>query len=468
MSDYAEKRGKRAAILLAIIALFLVIYLLPTPQGLSVEGKRSLALILCTTLMWMSGALPVGMVAMAALLLLPLLGLCTLPEEADLFSEPVLFFMISSYVVANALSVSGLDKRITLILALASHGNAKRLLFIIMMSAAILSMVLSDMGVVMMTLPIILLILKATGCTPGQSNYGKAIMIGLPVAALIGGMGTPAGSSTNVLTLTVLENTANIQISFLQWSCLGIPIVLILTPIAYKIVSLVYKPEITELKGMEDARSQLNALGALKSKEKKFIVIMCLIILVWLTESIHGLPIAITTTFGAILFFLPGIDILTWENTKNHILWDVILVVCSCVALGTIIWQSGAAEWIAGYISMLLAGKGLVFMLIVLGLVIAYAHLVCPVNPTIVSIFVPIACTVAMAQGINPATLAIPIGFLVSAACLIPLDAIPLVCYATGYFKMTEMFKSGFFIVIAWVLVVTGVMMVLGPVLGIM
>ena len=182
---------------------------------------------------------------------------------------------------------------------------------------------------------------------------------------------------------------------------------------------------------------------------------MLLLILAWLTESVHGLPIAITTTLGALVFFLPGIDVLNWENTKNSIMWDIILVVNSCSALGSVIWDSGAAAWIANDISVLLDGQSVVVMLIILGLVIAYAHL-------------PITCTIAAAQGLNPACLAIPIGFMVSAACLIPLDAIPLVCYGSGYFKMIEMFKSGVFIVFAWVLVVTLIMMTIAPMLGLM
>lgn len=459
---------KRAMTLLAILVLFFIIDFLPAPDGLTDIGKRSLALILCTTLVWMTNVLPLGLAAMGSLLLMPVLGLCTLPQAADKFCEPVLFFMVANYVVANGLAVTGLDRRITLLLAIASKGNAQKLLFIFMMGASVLSTVLSDMGVVLMMLPIALMLLQATGCEPGKSNYGRAVMIGLPVAALIGGMGTPAGSATNVLALTVLENTAGISVTFLQWTLLGLPIVLILTPIAYKIIAMVFRSEITVLQGMENAKEQLNQLGNLKTDEKKFIVIMSLLILAWLTESIHGLPIAVTTTLGALVFFLPGIDVLTWENTKHVIMWDIILVVNSCSALGSVIWDSGAAAWIANYIAVLLNGQSILVMLILLGLVIAYAHLICPVNPALVSIFVPIACTIAAAQGVNPAALSIPIGFMVSAACLIPLDAIPLVCYGTGYFKMLEMFKSGVFVVFAWVLVVTLVMMLIAPMLGLM
>lgn len=467
MAENATSVQKRIAILVGIVALYIIVDSLPCPEGLPPEGKRAVALMLCTVVAWMTNIFPLLLSSLAALLLMPLLGLCTLPEVADLFSEPVLFFIISNYVVANGMAVTGLDKRITLLLALASGGNAKKLLFIYMMGAAALSTVLSDMGVVLMLLPIALMLLQATGCKPGESNYGRAVMIGLPLAAYIGGMGTPAGAATNVLALTVLENTAGIQITFSQWAMIGLPIVIVLTPIVFFIVWHAYKPEITTLNGMEDAKERLEKLGKLTTPEKKFIVIMILLVAVWLTESFHGINIAITTTFGALAFFLPGVDVLTWENTKDCIRWDIVILVSVCSAMATVIWNSGAAGWFAGIISNILDGQSLVVMLIVLGLVCAYAHLICPSNPAIVSIFVPIACAIATAQGLNPASLAIPIGFMVSAACLIPLDVIAMVCLATGYFKMTEMFRSGFFVVFAWVGVVTVVMITLAPLFGI-
>ncbi len=467
MSEKEMSVRKRLIILFGIIVLFVVIDILPCPEGLPPEGKRSVALMVCTAIAWMTSVFPLLLSSLAALLFMPLLGLCTLPETADLFSEPVLFFIISNYIVANGMAVTGLDKRITLLLALASGGNAKKLLFIFMMGAAALSTVLSDMGVVLMMLPIALMLLQATGCRPGESNYGRAVMIGLPLAAYIGGMGTPAGASTNVLALTVLENTAGIKITFSQWAMLGLPIVAILTPIVFFIVWYAYKPEITILNGMEDAKERLENLGKMSKQEKKFIIIMILLVAVWLTESFHGINIAITTTFGALAFFLPGVDVLKWENTKDCIRWDIVILVSCCSAMATVIWNSGAAGWFATIISGMLDGKSLVVMLIVLGLVCAYAHLICPSNPAIVSIFVPIACAVAVAQGLNPASLAIPIGFMVSAACLIPLDVIALVCFATGYFKMTQMFRSGFFVIFAWVGVVTLVMVTIAPLFGI-
>lgn len=468
MAENAMSPQKRAVTLIAIVALFLAIDLMPSPEGLAPEGKRAIALMVCTVLVWISNALPLMLAAVASLMLMPVLGLATLPEACDMFCEPVFFVAVASYMVMNGLTVTGLDKRIALKLAVASGGSAKKLLFILMCSAALLSTVLSDMAVVLMMLPISMMFLRATGCEPGKSNYGRALMIGLPLAAYIGGMGTPAGASTNIMAMQVLENTANIKITFSQWACLGLPIVVLLTPIAFLIIWAVYKPEVKTLNGLEDAQEKLKKLGKMTMPEKKYIIFMLLLIVVWMTESLHGLNIAITTTIAAVILFLPGMNILTWDNTKNCFAWDVVVLICYCMSLGTMISNSGAATWFAGLLSGVLNGYSLIVLIIAVGLISAYAHLICPANAAIVSIFVPVVAAIATSQGLNPASLAIPISFMVSAAVLLPLDAVALVCFASGYFKMTDMFKSGVIVIFAWVAVVTVVMMVVAPMLGFM
>ena len=279
-------------------------------------------------------------------------------------------------------------------------------------------------------------------------------------------MGTPVGVSVNLMAMQLLESTAGIKITFTQWACLGIPVVLILTPIAFLIVWYIYKPELKTLKGTENVDERLNALGALGKQEKKYIVFITITLLLWMTESFHGINMAIVSAVAAIVLFLPGINILTWENTKNFIQWEIVVIMCYCMALGTIIWNTGAANWFASLLSGLVEGRSLIVMLIILGLVVAYMHLICPANHAIVSIFVPVACAIAVSQGLNPASLAIPVGFVSSTAILLPLDAVSLVCYASGHFKMTDMFKAGFFIIIAWVGVVTFIMMTLARMMG--
>lgn len=309
----------RTLLLIMIVALYFVIDFLPTPDGLTIEGKRAIALMLCTVLAWITNVLPMMLSAVLSLMLMVFVGLTTLPNACDMFCEPIFFMAIANYVIVNGLSVTGLDTRIALKITSAAKGDAKKLLFIFMMTAAILSMFLADLNVVLMMFPIALMLLNATGCKPGESNYGRALMIGLPIAAYIGGMGTPVGASVNLMAMQLLESTAGIKITFTQWACLGIPVVLILTPIAFLIVWYIYKPELKTLKGTENVDERLNALGALGKQEKKYIVFITITLLLWMTESFHGINMAIVSAVAAIVLFLPGINILTWENTKNFI-----------------------------------------------------------------------------------------------------------------------------------------------------
>ncbi|MFZ7104572.1 MAG: SLC13 family permease [Peptococcaceae bacterium] len=459
---------KRLLTVFGILVIFIIGEMLPVTEELTLEGKRALILMVCATISWMTNVVPLMFSALFFLICMPILGIDTLPGTADAFCEPIFFFIVASYALFNGLTTTGLDRRITLMLAIASKGNPQKLLFIVMCSAALISTVISDMGAVLMYIPILLMLFKATGLKPGESSYAKAMMIGLPVAALVGGMGTPAGSSTNVLALAVLENSAGVKIVFTQWMALAMPVVIILTPIVYLIIRFCYPAEISQLNGLEDAKAQLDELGPMKLIEKKYLIVMLVIIIVWLTEGFHGYGIPITSTIGALLFFLPGIDILNWENTKNVIRWEIVMVVCVCCALGGAIWKTGAAAWIAQIVSGVMGGFTPVIILLLLGLFVSFIHLVCPINPALVSIIVPIASVIAINKGINPAFLAIPVGFMVSCACLIPLDAVPLVCYGTGYFKMHEMFKSGLIITIAWVLITALVMLTVAPLLGLL
>ena len=104
-----------------------------------------------------------------------------------------------------------------------------------MLSTALISTVLLDIPTAVIFSGIAYSLLKKNNCTPGKSNFGKAMMIGIPIASATGGIGTPAGSGLNILALSLLKDTANIEINFLQWTVIGFPMAMVLT-----IAALVY------------------------------------------------------------------------------------------------------------------------------------------------------------------------------------------------------------------------------------
>jgi sodium-dependent dicarboxylate transporter 2/3/5 len=109
-----------------------------------------------------------------------------------------------------------------------------------MIGTAAIPALVSDVPACAIFMALSLPILTKINAQPGTSNMGKAMMMGIPIAALIGGVATPAGSSINIPGINLLQSAAGIDMTFLQWMAIGVPMVLVLIPFvvdAYKNLS---------------------------------------------------------------------------------------------------------------------------------------------------------------------------------------------------------------------------------------
>ncbi|MDR1193833.1 MAG: DASS family sodium-coupled anion symporter [Peptococcaceae bacterium] len=458
------KNLKKLIWLVVAIVVYFIIANVPISQDLEPQGQKALALMVVAVIAWVAEILPIAISSLALVFMQVVIGTANAGGAVGNFATPTFLFVLSSFFLANALLGSGLSKRLSLQLSVMSKGSPQRVLFYIMLVASIASMVISDVPVAAAFFPIGLSLIEKNNLALGKSNFAKSLLIGIPFAALIGGVGTPAGSSLNVQALGLLESTTGMSISFAKWAALGIPAALILTVLAWLILVFVYKPEIAKLQGLEDINKELKELGPMSVNEKKWIGVMVLLIIVWLTESVHHLPIPATTTLGAALFFLPGFGFLDWKTQKVG--WEVLLLIGSATSLGTTFYQSGAAEWLANLTLGGIQGASPVMALAVVIIFTIVIHLLVPVNPAIVSIMVPTLAAFATTAGINPLMLIVPMAFTVSAAFLLPLDPVPLITYGAGHYTMGDFFKAGWLMSIAWAVVMLILMLILGGPLG--
>ena len=198
---------------------------------------------------------------------------------------------------------------------------------------------------------------------------------------------------------------------------------------------------------MEQLCEDYECLGPLGRKEKIYIALLAFNLLLWCTTGIHGLPLATAAVLGSMLFALPGVSLISWEQDNHKIGWDILFLVGSANSLGVALWQNGAATWIADTFLSGMSSLPLV---------------------AVIAVILPPVAAIAAAMGINPALLALPLGFSVSAAVLLPLDSVSLVTYQAGYYKMTDMFKPGLIISVAWVVITVAVMYLIARPLGLM
>ena len=452
----------------ALVALFIVL-LMPTPAGMTPEAQRTAALFAFGLVMWSTEALPIAVTCLLTLILQPILRISALGPAAVSFMGPVFFFVLAMFVIALAWMKTGLARRFALWMISKAGTSTNRVICVFIIGTGLISTIISDVPCAAIFMAIALGMFQKLGIKPG-SNFGKAVMLGIPIGALIGGVGTPAGSSVNLLGLAMMEQNGVPRVPFLSWMVIGIPMIIIMLPIACLVLMKWYPPEFTSIGDMSDIQKERKQIGPMSAKEKKVLLIMGAMLVCWIAGNWYP---AIFDTFlvgiaGSVLMFMPGMNLFTWKEAQDSTGWDTLLMIGAVTSLGAASSRTGLAKWIVDSTMGGLQGMGTVSLLLVICAFTVVIHLAIPINPAIIAAIVPPMIILGKSMGVNPAIYALPVVFTTSAAFLLPLDAVPLVTYSKGYYKMFDMFMPGLIISIVWIFVMTGLLSVLGPMLGLM
>mgnify|MGYP003327678819 CR=1 FL=1 len=149
------------------------------------------------------------------------------------FISPVFFFVLAMFLFAAAVRQTGLDNRFAYWLLAKSGTNTRKVVLAFMVGTATMSPVMSDVPACAIWMALAMGIFKRENLQPGSSNFGKVLMMGISIAALIGGIGTPAGSSINIMGLVMLSDLGGGEVPFLKWMAIGMPMVFLLIPVAW-------------------------------------------------------------------------------------------------------------------------------------------------------------------------------------------------------------------------------------------
>ncbi len=248
------KDKKKILWLIIAVVVYFVVATLPLSTPLSPEqieamksagetiplqpvGQKALAIMLVAVIAWVTDIMPIAISSLIVLFLQVIVGTAGMGPAVANFVTPTFLFILSSFFLANGMLASGFSNRLSLKLSIASKGSPSRVLLYIVMVAGIVSMVISDVPVAVAFFPIGLALIEKNKCGGGKNNFAKAMMIGIPVAALIGGVGTPAGSSLNVQALGLMQSATGTTLSFAKWAMLGVPTALILLVVSWVIPS---------------------------------------------------------------------------------------------------------------------------------------------------------------------------------------------------------------------------------------
>lgn len=460
--------------------------LLGPPPGFSEPAWLTAALTVLMAVWWMTEALPLPVTALLPIALLPVLGVADLGTVAAPYASPVVFLFLGGFIIAAAVTRWSLHRRIALTIMGTVGARPDRLVGGVMLASALLSMWISNTATAAMMLPIALSIITFAETQVAERDpawarsFTVAILLAIAFGANIGGIGTLIGTPPNAVMAGFLADSQGIQIGFVDWMAVGVPVAGVLLVVAWwALVRLVFAVGREPLPGVATfVDRERGNLGALSVAERRLLVVAGLTIAAWLLRpllenllpglSLSDAGIAITAAIA--LFVVPAggwraRPLLVWRDTRG-IAWGVLILVGGGLSLGTAIENSGLATAIAN----LLAGMGglpLWAMLLVLaGLTMGLSHVTS--NTGTAATLMPVVVGLALSIGQSPLVLAATVALAASCAFMLPVATPPnAVVFASERLRVVDMIRGGGVInAIAVVVVVLAAWLLVPLVLG--
>ncbi len=435
---------KRTQIMGFVLSALVLAGMLFVPEsiGLGKAGIRTLGVLIAVILALVTEMLPIGITCILGIALCVVFGaVSNVAEALSGFTNHVLFFTLVSFGISEAIATVPLSNRILALLIKCFGVKSKNLLFAVMMCAAILSSIMSNVATTAVLITVILSFLNVYDDPEAKNQSGKAFMIGLPIASMIGGMMTPAGSPLNLLGVGFLED-AGTPVTFIEWMAVAIPISLIALVAAWFIISRVFEPaQITEEKAREYIES-LQIPNRFDRKEKSVCIILVTMVILWILSSWFPMfNVTIVGTIGFGLLFFPGINVLTWDEYVKHVSWSSYFLIGCMMTFGNALNKSGVSEWLVGGLFSDQMNLPVVLIVLIVCLLVFVLLIPIPIGPALISILGLPFITLAQTWGLSPTVLILPLVLCAANCYLLPLDTVPLLTYATGYYKITDMPK---------------------------
>lgn len=486
-TSYQKKQpGVRARILtiLAAILVCLALMYFPIPERLRAvrgslldpRGQKALGVLIFALILWIFEALPFHVTGLLSILALSLVGAGDFQAIIRKgFGDDVVVFFIGVLALAAAIVRSGLGKRISLLVLSITGNSTRRIIFGFLVAGAVLSMWVTAMAASAIVMPLALGILKEEGSVPGKSQFGRGLMIAVAWGALIGAVGTPAGSGSNPLVVKFLGTLAHLDISFTSWMALGIPMLLLLLPAGWALILLFFPPEMKHLKkSNEEIRKEFSEQNPMSRDEKATLVVFCLTIAVWLfspliQEIAHiKIPISMAALGALVLLFAPGVTSFRWKEIEKEIDWSGIILIATGISLGMTLYESGAAGWLSALILGGIGSVPLFFQFVLIALGVLAVKIAFSSNTLTGTIIVPLVLALSTQLGPEATALAFAAGFTANlAVILVTTSPVNIIPYTTGYFTIADMAKAGLAFAPVIALVIALVFSTVGRLMGI-
>jgi sodium-dependent dicarboxylate transporter 2/3/5 len=487
--DSLERRLQTAGLFLGP-ALAVLLYLW-NPGGHSPEARTLLSIMALAICFWMTEAIPLPATAFLATALAVVTGVAPAREILAPYADPVIFLFVGSFLLAEAFRTYRLDHRIAgVMLRSRWFGRSPGgVLSGVGVASATVSTCLSNTATAALMTPIAV---GAAGQTAGKSDprtgpaihpWASGIVLMVAYGASIGGMATIIGTPPNLLVAGFLERLAGVRITFTGWLGFGLPIALILLPIAILWTRLSLGPPPAWDAAAHQPRSDPES-GEMTAGRRWTILAFSLAALLWTLPAIAAgilgrdhptatllsrhLPEAAVALLMAALLFLAPVNwkerrfTLSWEHGRQ-VNWGIILLFGGGLSLGTMAERTGIAQWIgAGISQMGIAATPAGLLAVSIAATILVSEFAS--NTASTTLLVPIVIAAAKASGLDPVAPALGCGLAATCGFIFPVSTPPnAIVFGTGMVPLHRMIRVGVLLDITSFFVIWLGLLALGP-----
>jgi solute carrier family 13 (sodium-dependent dicarboxylate transporter), member 2/3/5 len=471
--------------------IFILFYIFGSPsESINNNAWLLLGVIIWMAIWWITEVIPIAATSLIPIIVFPLSNIEKIGPTTAAYANPIIYLFLGGFIIAIAMEKLNLHKRIALASLLYSGSKPSQQIMGVMIVTAFWSMWMSNTATAAMMLPIAFAIIQIHNFK-SDNKFSKAILLAIAYSASIGGIGTIIGSPPNALLAGYLNSTHDIQINFVQWMMIGLPIATLLLAITWVVLTkIIFKVDKDYDKSKDlkiIAQEKLKEMGNMSSAEKKLLIVFSLVVLGWIFQqqlngiltyfvsNVLGVNNTITLNdtiivlIGALSLFIIKISktsektIIEWADTKN-VPWGVMILIGGGLAVADQVQKTGIADLIASFVGGININSMLIMLFIIVTILVFLTEVTN--NTATAAGFIPLLGPISIALAGNLLYILIPATIGVSLAFMLPSATPPnSIVFASGEIKIKDMMIAGLWLNIIGIIVVTLLSVILTPII---
>lgn len=440
-------------LLLAAIAGLGVWWLVPAAANV----KLGLMILTVAAVLWLTEAIPITITALLIPVLATLTGIFELTAALAEFANPILYLFLGGFTLAAALHSQQLDQLLAARIIRLAGGRLWLAALLLFATSAALSMWISNTATAAMMLPLALGLTARLDAERERPTL-VFVLLGVAYCASIGGIGTVVGSPPNAIA------AAQMGMSFLDWLKFGLPVTLILLPIAIGVLYLTLRPSLHHRIDISLADFEWTRARRLT------LLIFGLTVCGWVLSQPLAALLGGIKQFDSLVALMAIVavavsGVASWQQIDDNTDWGVLLLFGGGLTLSALLKQSGASSWLATELAQWLSGTPAWLMLLVLTTFVVFLTELTS-NTAVAALLIPLFAPLAESLGLSPVVVTVVIAVGASCAFMLPVATPPnAIVFATGHIRQREMIRAGLVLNIVLSLVIAALAYFVGDIL---